>query len=428
MTGIRQKQTRSGFIAAFPVARGTSQAGRRAQYAFTLVELLVVIAIIGMLIALLLPAVQAAREAARRMQCTNHLKQFGLAIQNFHDSMNGMPPAGLDGAEPSDGTNNNGSFSAFALLLPYMEQNALSELVTTAIRNDWGTGPWGTFWNQKDWGGPRITEEQKVAFCSISLTKCPTRRTGAARIDAVEIWHVQSGPRGDYALVTAVVTEEPFQWQYGANVAWAGAHKPGNFRGDDTSEWEQGYLRANAGTFRAATYGTMYRNNNQGRASTWSCRDTFSRMSDGLSNTLFIGEKQLYAGGDTRSDRQNAPQWMDYNGPWWTEEQYGPGGDSWEGADGSWLVSYSERGYQVYRPTQLFGSAGGTGGRYMGIQPRNRHNGMWEDTPMGFGSWHTGTTNFVLGDGAVRGVSDSVTPRILGKMGLAASGASVSLP
>jgi len=81
---------------------------------FTLVELLVVIAIIGVLVALLLPAVQAAREAARRTQCANNLKQIGLATHNFEDTFKALPPLRIAGAE--------GWATYWVLIMPYMEQ------------------------------------------------------------------------------------------------------------------------------------------------------------------------------------------------------------------------------------------------------------------------------------------------------------------
>ena len=94
--------------------------------AFTLVELLVVITIIGILIALLLPAVQAAREAARRMQCSNNLKQIGLAILNY-ESANGVLPIGTNFRVDSVGQSYKAN-SVFASLLPYVEQMALYDM------------------------------------------------------------------------------------------------------------------------------------------------------------------------------------------------------------------------------------------------------------------------------------------------------------
>ena len=102
--------------------------------AFTLVELLVVIAIIGVLVALLLPAVQAARESARRMQCGSNLKQIGLAAHSIHDSK-GRFPSGHRCTANSDGSNPM-YFSNWAIqLLPYMEQQVLYEKYDDTVTN-----------------------------------------------------------------------------------------------------------------------------------------------------------------------------------------------------------------------------------------------------------------------------------------------------
>ncbi|MCS7237832.1 MAG: DUF1559 domain-containing protein [Thermoguttaceae bacterium] len=139
--------------------------------AFTLVELLVVIAIIGILIALLLPAVQAAREAARRSQCTNNLKQLGLALHNYHDSYQTFPARkGGSGActtvTTSYGSRRNGNcnrLSGFIPLLPYLEQAPMFE----AIRA-------GEPGNSISPGGPAGWESWPVWDDSPNVLLCPS--------------------------------------------------------------------------------------------------------------------------------------------------------------------------------------------------------------------------------------------------------------
>lgn len=152
------------------------------RHAFTLVELLVVIAIIGILIALLLPAVQAAREAARRMQCSNNLKQLGLALHNYHDSMKMFPALKQGTSGPWTGNypgdNNSGRLSGFVMLLPYIEQQPMYDQIKRGDPSS-GINPWGPYawtgwgpWNDSpdtllcpsDSGADRTGKSNSYAF------------------------------------------------------------------------------------------------------------------------------------------------------------------------------------------------------------------------------------------------------------------------
>src|SRR5262249_19655818 len=131
MTSVRSRVTKSG----------------RRLPGFTLIELLVVIAIIGVLVGLLLPAVQKVREAANRLSCQNNLKQMGIALHNFHDALGYLPSAGSADGTPFNGGPfwANGEGTNWSIyILPYVEQgNVFSKLTF------YGDSGWTDDQNQK---------------------------------------------------------------------------------------------------------------------------------------------------------------------------------------------------------------------------------------------------------------------------------------
>ena len=131
---------------------------RPSNRGFTLVELLVVIAIIGILVALLLPAIQAAREASRRSNCANNLKQIGLACQNYHDTYKVLPAAAMAGTNPPIGDANQSGLVWIRAILPQMEQSALYD--------QWD------YWGQYTQGLNSIND--KIIKSVIAPYRCPS--------------------------------------------------------------------------------------------------------------------------------------------------------------------------------------------------------------------------------------------------------------
>jgi prepilin-type N-terminal cleavage/methylation domain-containing protein len=205
------------------------------RHGFTLVELLVVIAIIGTLVGLLLPAVQTARESARRSQCTNNMKQVALGLHNFHDAFKALPPSATNSTVDSKGRS---SWSWMLFVLPYIEQATLFDACMNQVT-------WRM--QQPAW---MDTPVQSQARAPIPPFLCPTDTVGLlapeAKVNSAASWLTFTASKANYLA------------NGGALNCWGGSVDQ--------------QMRASQGAFRKAR------------------GVTFKDFPDGLSKTFLLGE------------------------------------------------------------------------------------------------------------------------------------------
>jgi hypothetical protein len=358
----------------------------------------VVIAIIGVLIALLLPAVQAAREAARRMQCANHLKQIGIGVHNFHDSKQGLPPSGLKDF--------NAGF--WCLIYPFIEQQALYEII---VQRGFHRGLGGTWWTGNNTDGIEATDAVRKALGSVTIYRCPTRRGGGSLfVEPNELLEPYAtipavpGPRSDYAIL----------YMYDRSLRDDPTDASGNWTTNYTHTINN-HVQPHRGPFRlmlSLTPSSVV--DDQMKA--WGSRDTMAWWQDGTSNQVIVGEKHIpptqlgYCGihtsGETVADRN------------YTDCGYQTLGNKHNMPSGRSFCNYFN------------GNNNYSAGNHFLLARSNDHlnSGNGVDT-YGFGSWHPDSCHFLLGDGSVRPVS--ITTPIIGvlfRLGVVNDGQNVTLP
>ncbi len=352
--------------------------------AFTLVELLVVIAIIGILVGLLLPAVQAAREAARRMQCSNNLKQLGLAVHNFESARRQLPTS----LRPPSNVASSGEQSRVSVLtdlLPYLEQTAIFDRYNKAIN-----------WNQ----GVNIPLSQT----RIPAFICPSNPDGGV---------LDTAPPGSTAVyIPGIASATDYSPIFGI--------APGVFTqllGIPAQDLFRDPAEIFAGVNPPYTYvrGFFPKNAtiNSGTGLQTSKGATFSNVSDGLSNTIAIAEssgrpfvyvrRRKLGGGNALTDTDASSSTTDrLNSGGWARPAsdiilFGSTNDP-RGVLGGTIAFNTTNGHNLRGITY---TAQGVAQTILGLPIATHGTGA----PYSF---HTGGANFTRGDGSVQFLSDSI--------------------
>lgn len=321
---------------------------------FTIVELLVVIAIIGILVGLLLPAVQTARESSRRMSCQNNLKQISLATSLFHDSHKAFPPArivmrpGL--GDPPDMWCGGKHPSWFVRILPFIEQNNAFD--------EW------------DIGKPFNEQALRPRNHVVSNFLCPSRRSGNdARIpDSVEpSLNLSCGCDFPARFIAAGATGD-----YGGN---HGDLSPGSTGAVTDFYWggngtgviisSRGFCNVAGWTYNGSNYPPV--------KAAWVDRIDHASVQDGTSNTFLVGEMHI-----KRGQRNTVP----FNGPIF---------------DGSRFFSMSRVGGH---------------GVPLATSPDDDVFGLGL---YAFGSWHSGICQFAMVDGSIKSMSVRIDSETLSR-------------
>jgi len=342
--------------------------------AFTLVELLVVIAIIGILIALLLPAVQAAREAARRSECINNLKQIGLATHNFHDRGRTLPPSSVD-----DSGYNFATY--FLWILPYME----AQNVYSLFDPNQPTGNCGAFPPTGGYGSPVVAytgvneTAMKNSACVVGAYSCPSRHRKSDRNNngmqpcdyAVTVYYLNPSDLNDCAGDLRLYSSP--QYHHGAlQIASR----------DTSTNWKPSNFRSKGG---------------------------FETILDGTSNTCMIAEKHvdmfglLQCCGPSTSNRDSTPYYQGCGGP----------------------TSFGYGEVTITGPTRNRPLA--TSPSQVGNNLTSVCSTLAAPIPM-LGSFHPGVVNFLMVDGSVRPIPVTINQTVLESMTSRDDGQSVTLP